>query len=377
MTKEKKKLQWWKRALIILSAVIFAIIAVVGGYVIYVFAQYYRINDNLELDVGGNRQNKISSGSYSALTFNIGFGAYDHDFDFFLDTGYDADGNEICGTHAKATSRENVIKNTNGAISVAKAATPDFLFVQEVDTNSDRSYHINQADSFISAFNDYSCTFAQNYHSANLLYPFNDPIGASNSGLLTLSKFEISTAIRRSLPLSDSIFDNLFDLDRCISINRLEIENSQKQLVLINVHMSAYDEGGKIRELQSKFLGSILSAEQALGNYVVVGGDFNQILAGDAQTFLKEGGELVPDWIAEWEEQYEGYEVVATTLGDGGNDIGTCRNNATAYNQDTVYTAVIDGFIVSDNLTVNSVINLTSHNFNYSDHNPVLLNFTI
>lgn len=373
----KRKLRVWQRVLIIAGVIVFLFVAVVGGYVIYVFAQYYRIEDDLPLEITDRTNKSVTGGTYSVLTFNIGFGAYDHDFDFFLDTGYDKDGNAICGTRAKAVSRENVLKNTNGAISVVKAADPDFVFVQETDTDSDRSRHVDQRDMFTAAFPDCSYTFAANYHSANILYPFGDPIGASNAGQLTLSKYDIATAVRRSLPLSESITDNMLDLDRCIAVNRLPVAGTDKELVLMNIHMSAYDEGGKIRALQTEFLGGILAVEREKGNYVIVGGDFNQIVAGDEKSFLKEDGERVPDWIATWAGEYDGYSLTATLKGDGGDDIGTCRNNATPYDRKTVFTTVIDGFIVSDNVKVEEIVNLTSHDFTYSDHNPVKLTFTI
>ena len=42
---------------------------------------------------------------------------------------------------------------------------------------------------------------------------------------------------------------SLFNLKRCLLIERLPIENSDKELVLINLHLEAYDEGeGKAKQ---------------------------------------------------------------------------------------------------------------------------------
>ena len=50
------------------------------------------------------------------------------------------------------------------------------------------------------------------------------------------------------------------------------------------------------------------------------------------------------------------------------------------YTKDSNYSVVLDGFIVSDNVIVNSVTNISQDNdelFLYSDHNPVQLKFVL
>ena len=54
--------------------------------------------------------------------------------------------------------------------------------------------------------------------------------------------------------MTTSFIDKLFDLDRCFAVNYLPVEGSDKKLVLINLHMSAYDKGGTIRAEQLKML---------------------------------------------------------------------------------------------------------------------------
>ncbi len=366
-----------KLTVVIAVALLCTALLFVAGYVIYIFASFYRLEDTLVVVPSANQDDSLEIGKeYSALTYNIGFGAYDQDFDFFMDTGYDEKGKEISGTHARAVSKENVLKNTNGAIQTAKEQNADFVLLQEVDIDSDRSYHIDQRSLITDAFSGYGSCFANNYHSSWLFYPFNDPIGQSNSGILSLSKYKIDSCVRRSLPLSDSTFDNLFDLDRCITISRLPIANSNKQFVLINVHMSAYDKGGVVRKQQAEFLSEILAAEYQAGNYVLVGGDFNHILTGDKNSFVKDGGEISPDWVAVWDVDIPGYTVRGGTEYDGA-EMGSCRNNTRPYDKDWTYTCSVDGFLTSDNIAVSKVVNLTSHEFKYSDHNPVKITFSI
>jgi exonuclease III len=221
--------------------------------------------------------------------------------------------------------------------------------------------------------------FANNFHTTYLLYPFNDPIGASQAGILTLSKYSIESSVRYSLPLSDSLLSNLFDLDRCFSASFLPIEASDKKLVLINIHMSAYDEGGTVRSKQLQKLNDFLAEQRDAGNYCIVGGDFNHCLIADnfendeqALSYFK-SQQKVPDWvknsILHTDDLTQGYKIVAPL------NASTCRGADMVYQKDVTYSTVIDGFIVSDNFT-NLQVETIDTQYAYSDHNPVRLTFT-
>ncbi len=70
-----------------------AVLVLLVGYLIYLFASYHRIPDNQELKVvtsaaqTSNLSSLHTDTEYSALTYNIGFGAYTPDFSFFMDGG--------------------------------------------------------------------------------------------------------------------------------------------------------------------------------------------------------------------------------------------------------------------------------------------------
>jgi len=118
---------------IFISLIIFVAL-VVGVYVIYLTSQYYRIEDQM------NYTNNIKSSNdslvqlnteYTITTYNIGFGAYNHEFSFFMDSGEMLDGTKVSGTGSKAESKEVVIDNTEGAIETIRSLSPDFMFFQE------------------------------------------------------------------------------------------------------------------------------------------------------------------------------------------------------------------------------------------------------
>jgi len=348
----------------ILLAVVAVILIVAVVYVGYVWFEYDRIEDDLPLEVlhSDRATDSVKTGEeYTAITYNIGFGAYSPDYSFFLDTGT-MNGKKVSGKNGKGESQEEVIKNTEGAISVITGESPDFVLLQEVDEDGNRSYHVNQKNSLL--LSGYAGVYAVNYHSAYLFYPFHDPIGKSDSGILTLSRYKIDSSLRRALPLATDL-SKFFDLDRCISITRLPVEGSDKQLVIINVHLSAYDEGGVIRAKQTQMLNGILAAET--GNYVIVGGDFNQLLSDKSfPTTISEKDHTAP---FPKEDLPEGYTVKA-------GDDATCRNANMPYVKGESYLTIIDGFIVSQNVKVKSVKNVLTE-FEYSDHNPVKLTFSL
>ncbi|MBR4583075.1 MAG: hypothetical protein IKO34_04600, partial [Bacteroidales bacterium] len=70
------------------TILILLIIAVltIGGYIAYLQINYYRIDDGVELPVSNQRAENIEVGKdYTVMTYNIGFGAYDHEYSFFMD----------------------------------------------------------------------------------------------------------------------------------------------------------------------------------------------------------------------------------------------------------------------------------------------------
>ena len=226
----------------------------------------------------------------------------------------------------------------------------------------------------------YASVYAENFHTANLFYPFHDPIGRTNAGILTLSRYRTDRAVRRSFPVTTNFIDKLFDLDRCFAVHYLPVAESEKELVLINLHMSAYDEGGTIRAEQLKMLNAVLAEERDKGNYVIAGGDFNHCLIADRfasdeealQYFKSE--QKTPDWVKNsvlhQAEIAQGFSIAASL------NAATCRGADIPYTAGVNYSTVIDGLLVSDNVTVIEEETVDTQ-FAYSDHNPVRLKFRI
>ena len=359
---KKSKLRLlWKIPLAVVSSLLVLIII----YVSYVFLSYSRIEDNLALSVEGNASaDSVKIGKeYTALTYNAGFGAYTPDFTFFMDGG----------TQSWANSKESVINCINGVSTVAKEQKADFVLYQEVDTDSTRSYHVNEKEQIQSEFSGYNSTFAQNYHSAFLLYPLTQPHGKSNSGLLTLSNSEITSSVRRSLPISTG-FSKILDLDRCYSVSHIPTENG-KELVLYNVHLSAYGSDDSILNAQLDMLFEDMESEYKKGNYCICGGDFNHDFTCTSKEDLNKEVTEQHAWATDFPDEklpkgfkkcvnYSNKEIIPTT-----------RNCDIPYCEDS-FTVILDGYIVSDNVKTTFLENHDTR-FIYSDHNPVIMKFKL
>jgi len=275
------------------------------------------------------------------------------------------------GKYSRAFSLEAAKNNVSALSKAALALNPDFMLFQEVDTDSTRSYHINQAEMLKEDFSNYSSSFAVNYHSAYLFYPFLEPHGASNSGLLTLANHKITSATRISLPISESI-SKFLDLDRCYSKTYFEAEGGKK-LVIYNVHLSAYGGSEEIRTAQMTKLFNDMKNEYLNGNYCVAGGDFNHDFTGDSTKKLNGGMDVDFGWAQPFPDSLLPASIKKCV--DYPSLIPTCRNADIPYKEGN-FTLIVDGFLVSENVECVLVENQNSA-FKYSDHNAVLLKFKL
>lgn len=347
-----------------LILLILLIVAVVG-YVIYVFSTYYRLEDNIALDTAFNNDSVAQTGKeYSILSWNVGFGAYSDDYSFFMDGG----------KYSRAFSKDAVKENINEIIKAIDEQTADFIVLQEVDSDATRSYNIDESYMFIKAFEGYASSFAQNYDSPYLFWPPLSPHGKSQSGIMMLSKFGITSSVRRSLPVETGVY-KLLDLDRCYTVTKTGVSDG-RSLCIYNVHLSAYTKDGTVADEQIKLLVADMQAEADAGNYVVCAGDFNKnLLVGRETAFSADYGDYT--WAQDFNAGLlpEGFTLEAPY--DPENPVASSRNADKPYVEggDNLLITV-DGFIVSSNVEVVDC-RVIDKGFKNSDHNPVILKFIL
>ena len=355
-----KKSNTKKIILIVCLALVGAILLTAIGYIVYVFADYSRIEDNLSLDVKeGTKEVAPTKEELKIITYNIGFAAYTPEFSFFMDGG----------EYSRAASAKSVHSVMGGIADLLKKENADFLMIEEVDEKATRSHHVDQRKILEDSLLGYDSVFAVNYDSPYLFYPFTSPHGKSLAGMLTFSRFNITSSIRRSLPIETSLM-KLVDLDRCYSVSRVQTDGG-KELVLYTVHLSAYTSDGTIATEQLKMLISDMKSEYEKGNYVVCGGDFNKDLLGDSSKYFGVSGEEYT-WAQAFPEELlkeTGLSLVASS------NAPSCRNADAPYHEGQ-FVLTVDGFIVSDNVTVKES-HVIENEFKFSDHNPVAMTFIL
>lgn len=295
----------------------------------------------------------------SVLSWNIGYAGLGEKSDFFMDGG----------ESVAAADKEQVQNYLDGIYSTVYGGenTPDIVMLQEVDENSSRTYGINEVEKL----GIYNNSFAKNYSCSFVPYPL-PPIGRVNSGLLTNTVYEISSAERISLPCPFSWPVSTANLKRCMLVSYLPIENSDKQLVIVNLHLEAYDDGeGKIA--QTKQLLDFIQSEYDKGNFVIAGGDFNQEFPGALNRYPNTHTDLWAPGLIDNDMLNDGWQFAYDL------DTPTCRLLNQPYNpsdaEGTQY-YVIDGFILSPNINLDNVETLNM-GFENSDHNPVKLDVTL
>jgi exonuclease III len=178
---------------------------------------------------------------------------------------------------------------------------------------------------------------------------------------MTISKYVPSKVIRYSFPGNYSWPVRLFFLDRCFLVNRYTLAN-EKELIVINTHNSAYDDGS-LRNKQMEYLKIFLKSEYEKGNYIIVGGDWNQcppnfntLFNGDLMDFeLKK--DIPYDFLPKWTWAYD-------------NTLPTNRRVDVPYIKGKTLTTVIDFYLLSPNIKKISIKNIDL-GFENSDHNPV------
>lgn len=348
---------------------VLALILIVAIYFAYVFIAYYRLDDNLQLEVSGSASTNVidTDTTYRITSANLGFGAYSADFSFFMDGG----------TESWAYSKDAVYDNITGSVNAVSTLSGDIMLFQEVDIDSTRSYHVNEEELIIDTlaelgYDSLSYTFAQNYDSPFLMYPLTQPHGKSKAGLLTTSTFTITDSIRRSLPIEEG-FSKFIDLDRCYSKNYIDVEDG-KQLVVYNVHLSAYTTDPSTAENQVIMLNEDMAEELAAGNYIIAGGDMNKDMLGDSSVYFG-SSDITENWAVAFPSDLLADDFTVVGPLDKDNPVPSCRNADSAYSEDS-FVLTIDGFIVSSNVEVVESKVLDTE-FAYSDHNPVYLDFIL
>lgn len=344
--------------------IIAAILALVLLVVLFFVITEYKPDDIIRLDSEyESTGEKSAPGGIRILSWNLGYTGLDKSTDFFLEGG----------TSTERTPLSRQRENLDNIIDFIGSQEADVCFIQEVDTSSQRSYKVDQLYTLASRLTGYEVYYGLNYKSPFVPSPVKFPIGKVESGLTTMSRFAVEQAERHQLPGSFSWPVKIFHLKRCLLVSRIPSPVENKYWYLINLHISAYDDGS-MRAQQLEYIKELITALYEDGHYVVAGGDWNSLFPGVEKdsfgSYTTDEEHLfwlqkIPDgWTpADWQWCYD-------------KNVPTARSLDQPYVEGENFTTIIDGFLVSPNLRVDEVKGYNLR-FEYSDHNPVAVTVSI
>lgn len=323
----------------------------------YLTITEYRPKEISAAEMSEQGKSSLKSGqTLKILSWNTGYAGLDASADFFMDGG-----NKV-----KPESQDVVENNMSAIADFINKGNYDICLLQEVDRNSSRTKNTDEL-SFYEEVTGLGWAYAPNYRCNFVPYPI-PPIGKVESGVATMSNLLMSEdADRISLPCPFNWPVRAANLKRCLLVSRYSIEGTDKELVAVNLHLEAYDDGAG-KEAQAKALVELLQTEYEKGNYVIAGGDFNQVFPGTLDTYPIKDSKLWTPGIVDEQQIPEGWQILYDS------STPSCRLLNHPYDPDSEDTQyyVIDGFIASPNVTVDTV-GTKDLGFANSDHNPVEL----
>ena len=335
---------------------------VVTFLLIIIFLIEYKPKPVEKIEMINNSNKKIIiDDTLSIMTYNIGFASLDEKQDFFLDGGKGS-GN---------LDKEKQLNNINGIIDIMKNNKCDIYLFQEIDLKSTRTHNVNQVELLRNSTSNMSSSFAYFHNVLWIPYPIFNMMGHVESGLSTLNLYEsVNTRISLTSPYSFPISSFMFKRPLIKSV--IPIENSNKKLIVFNLHLEAYDtDGTRVKQLNK--LKNEMQLEYDKGNYVIAGGDFNQNFPNLDNTkypvindshFV--ANTIEKDFLTD-DFKYANDDTYPTSR---------LLNKPYDINDTTNQLYVIDGFIVSNNIEIKNV-KVINTEFKYSDHNPVKLEFKL
>jgi len=293
--------------------------------------------------------------AFEFLTWNIGYAGLGREMDFFYEGG------KRC-----RPPKPEYHRYLGGIVDfLKKSSRADFILLQEVDLDSRRSYGIDQVGLISRELPAFSVASALNYKVSLVPLPLFKPMGKVCSGLATFSKFPPSVSERYGFMSNYPWPMRLFQLKRCVLLSRFALGHC-KELVVFNIHNSAFDDAAAMREEQMQGIRKWMEDEYNAGNYVVAGGDWNQSPPGTDTAYLTSDYLMRPVRPLDRHFFPEGWTFTFDP------SCPTNRNVGKPFIKGVTPTTLIDFFICSPNLEV-AAVKTCDLVFACSDHHPVLI----
>jgi endonuclease/exonuclease/phosphatase family metal-dependent hydrolase len=315
-----------------------------------------------------NASTVIDKAELSLLNWNIGYGGLGGRANFF----YDAGGFFFAKGRMVNSPKAEVEYYLNGIDSFLKSQQDkDFILLQEVDSQANRSYYINEIERFAELYQGYQYSFGVNFNVGYVPMPLARPwdvIGHVYSGIATYLRYPAKAVARYQFPGDFGWPMRIFNLDRCMTVHNIPTTNG-KELVLINAHLSAYDSDGGLRRKEMDYIRKFVLGEYEKGHYVIVGADWNQcppnFVFNKFKPEMKDSTNNYPGNIAA-DFMPVGWVWAADTT------LTSNRKLVNTYDKAKTFSTLVDYYLLSPNVELIEVKGIDL-DYQFSDHQPITL----
>lgn len=328
-----------------------AFLAAIFAYLLGVFL----INANLTPQAESLRPSPMAGlpdavpTTLSVTSWNLGYAGLGADANFIADGG-----NALL-----PPSRGSVERNIEGIVATLGDIDADMVLFQEVSNRSPLSYWVAMRERLTDALRGRQVFYRPD--AATRFIPF--PL-ALDHGTLSATRFNPTDTQIVPLPSEPGAMLGFLKRRYALHVMRFAVEGRSSELVVANLHLSAFDDGGNTRQAQIDAVLAFAEEEYAKGNFVVLGGDWNMVLSDPGVSHTTDERFLF--WIYPFpsEKLAEGWSIVSDPA------TPTVRTLQKPYVAGENYVTSIDGFVISPNVTLRSVRTLDQQ-FRFSDHHPV------
>lgn len=245
-----------KRILNPLTFILLLVVVVIFGFYFWASSPIYPESDYAQIKTNDYPSKKNNDSTFTIITYNIGYLS------------------GMTNNLPVAIPKSLIDENLKTVINQFKKYNAQIIALQEIDYAANRSYDIDQENEIAKTGYNYVAR-AVNWDKKYLPFPefpISTQYGRILSGQSVLSQYKIQDQKRIELvrnPNNPFYYDKFY-IDRLAQI--VEIKILDKKLIVINVHLEAYDQ--ETRKKQTKKVIEIFN--QYVNDYpTLLVGDFN------------------------------------------------------------------------------------------------------
>lgn len=289
----------------------------------------------------------------SVLTWNIGYAGLGKDADLFTDNG----------RSLRALPAQEIASAAQGIATWLATRSADVICVQE---NADAGFLTRKVA--VRRIIDHALVNRQAVFWSDMKTVFVPRALKLNHGMSVHSRVRLAQCRAELLPEDNTYHLGVLKKHYGMLISRLKREDCARDWVVINVHLSAYDDGGQTRRSQVQRVMEIAHKAYDAGDFVVIAGDWNMRLS--ATDFAHKTAQENLFWVRDFPHEFlpQGWRVVID------KETPTVRSLNAAFRPDHSYTTIVDGFVISPNVDLVQ-ISTAPMGFNWTDHHPVEAQF--